>query len=929
MQINQNMTPIFENIPQSLKVLPQWCVWRYEERDGKRTKVPFNAATGSGAQSNNPQTWHSFDAASAAFDKSQSNCKPFDGLGFFVGNGCGIVGVDLDDCFDANGNLTPFARETVQELDSYTEITPSGRGLRIFLYGQLPPKGRKKGKIECYEAGRFLTVTGRNLGGTSPTIQRRESEIVEWHESVWGAPESSPAPAPPAIQSSPLSAAQLWEKIFESKNGSKIALLFAGVWEGAYPSQSEADSALCHHLAFWTRRDGGLMDAMFRESKLLRPKWDKAHSADGKTYGQTTIERAIAATTEVYEPHETPNVRFTSSAKRPAPTNEDQGEKPNSRAANRERKTARTANEKADEEAVNRGLYQNINGRILFSVAKVKETGSGSNLSAQGDWICDWVFKVVGEIHTEDGQTICQIEGQTHTGKPFSFEAPMKTVADARAFAALCQNIIGAGFVLYAGREKHLAPALFTFTDPKELKQTRSFARTGWTKENEFLIEGLLPPDCVLHLPRELAFAVRVPNESEAERTRDLLDGLFCAHNGDVSTLAVCHALLAPLAKRGGWGDEKFALFLTGRSGTFKTSFAQMVLSIFGDFGHDDRLLRFGNGGTTNALMTFPAMACDLPLLIDNFKPGTGGGQRDAQTLVHGLIEGTEKKRLNRDGTLRDSRELGAWMIFTGEDAVQDAASVARMLLVPVRYDDDSNGALSWVQANSHDLPLVGGAWLDWLASGGAEAFIAQAKTTWGQRRGVWVETLRKGNKDMVNALRVASSLALCECCWTIAQQHPILGAIFRKYHDVFAESLRDCALGMAHASAQSHEAIRFLDALRAMLDGGKAVLLDRFQDADKDEKRDVLGWQDEDFVFLNPALSFAATLRFLSNQNGLNGVGLPTISKQLEQLGYIQEKDGAHLAVKKRVGYEGRKRVFVFEREKFFGQTDDEESSQ
>jgi NrS-1 polymerase HBD domain/AAA domain len=67
-----------------------------------------------------------------------------------------------------------------------------------------------------------------------------------------------------------------------------------------YPSQSEADQALCNILAFWLGRDPTAMDNVFRQSALMRPKWDEAHSADGLTYGQLTIRKATEDSTSTY-----------------------------------------------------------------------------------------------------------------------------------------------------------------------------------------------------------------------------------------------------------------------------------------------------------------------------------------------------------------------------------------------------------------------------------------------------------------------------------------------------------------------------------------------------------------------------------------------------------------------------------------------------
>ena len=151
-------------IPDELKAIPQWVGWRYEERlysrtgELKRTKVPYQL-DGRRASSTDSATWTTFEQATAAYQRGG-----FSGIGFVVTLEAGIVGVDLDHCRNPEtGVIEPWAQLLVDRLGSYSEITPSRTGLRIFVYGHLPSHGRKKGNVEMYDSGRFLTVTGWRL----------------------------------------------------------------------------------------------------------------------------------------------------------------------------------------------------------------------------------------------------------------------------------------------------------------------------------------------------------------------------------------------------------------------------------------------------------------------------------------------------------------------------------------------------------------------------------------------------------------------------------------------------------------------------------------------------------------------------------------------------------------------------------------------
>ena len=112
-------------MPQILKIKPQFCCWKYEERSGRKTKVPYNPVTRKRAKPNQRGTFKDFSSAVAAI-------SDYDGTGFLVGND--ICVIDLDDCFDSSGKLKPIAQSVVEAFSGcYMEHSPSGKGLHIFF----------------------------------------------------------------------------------------------------------------------------------------------------------------------------------------------------------------------------------------------------------------------------------------------------------------------------------------------------------------------------------------------------------------------------------------------------------------------------------------------------------------------------------------------------------------------------------------------------------------------------------------------------------------------------------------------------------------------------------------------------------------------------------------------------------------------------
>jgi putative DNA primase/helicase len=168
----------FDSIPEELRRRKQWVCWRYETRDGKRTKVPVNAITGALAQSNNSKTWANFDTAVTGVRRYE--CA---GIGFMFSNDDDFVGVDLDDCLDDFADVGDRAREIVDALGTYTEVSPSGSGLHCILRGKVPARARKKAvvdgqPVEVYDEVRFFCTTGNSLSDAPIRDAQQELESL-------------------------------------------------------------------------------------------------------------------------------------------------------------------------------------------------------------------------------------------------------------------------------------------------------------------------------------------------------------------------------------------------------------------------------------------------------------------------------------------------------------------------------------------------------------------------------------------------------------------------------------------------------------------------------------------------------------------------------------------------------------------------------
>lgn len=172
-------------IPESLKVIPRWLLWKYIKKkkpDGTVfwTKVPFQC-DGTPASTTNPATWCSYEDALDAW-----MIGDFDGIGMTLG--ADVQGIDLDDCRDPEtGELSELAIEVLERIDGYAEVSPSGTGIKLFAKTNLDGSRTKKEMgVELYREGRYFTVTGQAMGDGHDDLSD-EVQTLDWLiERVWG-----------------------------------------------------------------------------------------------------------------------------------------------------------------------------------------------------------------------------------------------------------------------------------------------------------------------------------------------------------------------------------------------------------------------------------------------------------------------------------------------------------------------------------------------------------------------------------------------------------------------------------------------------------------------------------------------------------------------------------------------------------------------
>lgn len=250
---------MWHNIPQELKELPQWLVWREEVKNGKPTKVPYRADGLGKADVTDYTTWTSYDNAVAT--AIAWGC----GIGFVLTQWDPYCGIDIDDHPERppseSDRLAQYA--IYNAFASYSERSPSGRGVHIIIRGTFEGPGRDQRSVGVYCKERYLTFTGDVVNPVG--IEDRQELLNQLVSEM---------PSTSIVELEQVDGVATDDEVHDmamrASNGDKYNKLCRGEWQDDYPSHSEADFALLSILAFYTR-DNEQVLRLFSYSKLYRP----------------------------------------------------------------------------------------------------------------------------------------------------------------------------------------------------------------------------------------------------------------------------------------------------------------------------------------------------------------------------------------------------------------------------------------------------------------------------------------------------------------------------------------------------------------------------------------------------------------------------------------------------------------------------------
>jgi len=263
-----------QKIPPELREVPHWVVWKAGpvKPDGKFDKVPVHPETGRNLKGDLLPQCMGFSEAVAAYETDR-----FSGIGFCHRDSPFVFG-DLDGVVE-DGRIADWAREDIEKLGTYCEISPSGRGLRWVALGKKPgtETNNKAMGCELYDGDTrhpFVTITGNAVSGFERVRDDIQPEVSAWYwKRIAKSRTAAATPAPKEGPGNSLTPEEVQARLLSNQKMQKV-------WNGDtddYASRSEAEMALLDALAELTAGDLEKMREVYSESEFAKITYaDKA-----------------------------------------------------------------------------------------------------------------------------------------------------------------------------------------------------------------------------------------------------------------------------------------------------------------------------------------------------------------------------------------------------------------------------------------------------------------------------------------------------------------------------------------------------------------------------------------------------------------------------------------------------------------------------
>lgn len=372
-----------------------------------------------------------------------------------------------------------------------------------------------------------------------------------------------------------------------------------------------------------------------------------------------------------------------------------------------------------------------------------------------------------------------------------------------------------------------------------------------------------------------------------------------------------------------------FSLFLQGTTGYRKSEIAAIIQAHCGP-AWCGKHLPAAWSSTVNMLERTAFLAKDAPLVVDDFAPNgnttdISRAHQNADRLLRAQGNRAGRGRMNADGSLRPEYFPRGLIVATGEDVPRGQSARGRMVVLEFAPDTVNLAVLSELQhAAAHGL-LAGafGLFCQWLAPR-MDALKARLP---GRR----IELRDTISAELASHARHPDTLAslniAAEVFAEFATAHGVV--LGSDWLDRITTGLM--AAGNVQGQFQTTEepAARFMRLIRSALASGRCHIKP-LNGAKPSISEDMTGkgWVQRTYgneynartewhecgpcvgrfegtnLYLDPEAAYATAQEFAAQQGQSIPVGLRTLTKSLDQKGFLQTKDsnGKHLTIRIRL---------------------------
>lgn len=391
-------------------------------------------------------------------------------------------------------------------------------------------------------------------------------------------------------------------------------------------------------------------------------------------------------------------------------------------------------------------------------------------------------------------------------------------------------------------------------------------------------------------------------NERHNTRYTTLLTDLPKVAPRSLILTGLAYSFLTPLNAmlRDAGCEPRFILYFVGKTGTRKSTMANLFLSFFGKF-REIETAPTSFKDTPNSIELALALLDSTLTLLDDRTPPTNKSENDQQnrieqSVARGIGDRAGRARLNADSTLKTVYRPAGNLIITAEEAFNNVgeSAVARSVCCELKPDDVNLSALTEVQRKAGELnecmseyiQFVLANW-DSISEECLEQFYSlrdKAQTGGHGRLAVAVAHLQIG----INVM----------CRW-LEFQKVISAEQSEEIKSQSWETFMELATAQNRRIYEEKPVKLFLDAIREMRDRGTIRISD-MDNAGQWNSSSVIGYRDKAFYYLYPDAIYSEVRRFYMEQDKNFPLGKTALFRQLAIDGLIETDKGQNTKVKR-----------------------------